>query len=156
MSGEVRTQLTEVFILDTSTTIKKILNVADVGEFGPQADDIEVTNLESTAKEFLTGLGDNGEVTLQLNLIPTDLMHQLLAAQAGSGTRYQFAVCLSEGATDPTVLAGAIVPPAASVRTTFIFTASVKAFRHGIKANDAVRTHCVLRISGAIATTWKV
>lgn len=150
MGNEVRTQGTEVFILDT--TIKKILNVSDMGEFGPQADDIEVTNFDSVAKEFLTGLPDNGEVTLQINLDPEDAVHQLLSGEAGSGNRFQFAVCLSEAATDPTVTGGNIVPAAG--RTNYVFLASVKSWRRGIKQNDAVRINCVLRISGGITETF--
>ena len=152
MSGEVRTQGTEVFILDT--TIKKIPNVVDIGEFGPQADDIDVTNFDSVAKEYLTGLPDNGELTLQINLDTTNAVHQLLSAQAGTGTRFQFAVCLSEGTADPTVTGGNIVPPDADERTSYVFLASVKSFRRAIKTNDANRVNCVLRISGGITTTW--
>lgn len=153
MSGELRTQKTEVYILDT--TIKKILNVADVGEFGSQADDIDVTNLDSTAKEFLTGLADNGELTLQINVNPADPVHQMLSESAGTGVRFPFCVALSDGTTPPTGTAGVITPPADTDRTSFVFSASVKSFRFGIKQNDAVRAPCVLRISGGITKTWK-
>lgn len=153
MSGELRTQKTHVHMLDT--TIKKIENVADIGEFGEQADDIDVTNLDSDAKEFLTGLPDNGELTLQLNLKATDPVHQKLSDEAGSGNRFPFCVGLSDGTAPPTVAAGALVPPAAADRTSFTFLASVKSFRTGIKTNDAIRVNCTLRISGKITKTWK-
>ena len=156
MANELRTQKTEVFFLDT--TIKKILNVADIGEFGPQADDIDVTNLDSDAKEFLTGLGDNGELTLQINLNASDPVHQKLSDEAGKGTRFAFCVALSDGTAPPTATAGpppVLTPPAASARTSFVFLASVKSFRNAVKTNDAVRVNCTLRISGGITKTWK-
>ncbi len=154
MSGELRTQHTEIWFLDT--TIKKIGNVSDIGEFGPQADDIDVTNLDSLAKEFLTGLGDNGELTLQINLNAADVIHQKLSDEAGKGTRFSFCVGLSDGVTAPTAVSG---PPATmtapAARTSYMFLASIKSFRNAVKTNDAIRVTCTLRISGAITTTWK-
>jgi hypothetical protein len=153
MSGEVRTQGTKVYILEAPTTVSAIPNVVDIGEFGPQADDIDVTNFDSTAKEYLTGLADNGELTLQLNLDPGNAVHQLLDSKAGKGDKFKFIVCLSDGSAAPTATAGVITAPTG--RTSYAFEASVKAFRRAIKTNDANRVNCVLRISGAIATVWK-
>ena len=155
MSGEIRTQGTQVYIHDTTGTpsVKAIPNVVDIGEFGPQADDIDITNFDSAAKEFLTGLADNGELTLQLNLDPSNAAHRLLDAKAGNGERFKFAVCLSDGTAAPTLASTVFTAPTG--RTSYIFEASVKAFRRAIKTNDANRVNCVLRISGAIATTWK-
>lgn len=156
MSGEVRTQGTKVYILEAPTTVSAIPNVVDIGEFGPQADDIDITSFDSAAKEYLTGLADNGELTLQLNLDPGNAVHRLLDSKAGKGDRYKFMVCLSDGPAVPavpTATGGAFTIP--TDRTSYVFEASVKAFRRAIKTNDANRVNCVLRISGAITTTWK-
>lgn len=153
MSGELRTQGTQIWVLDDTATVVSVLeidNVSDVGEFGPQADDIDVTNLKSTAKEYLVGLPDNGEATLQINFNPQDPVHQFLNDHAGTSTRLQFMVGLSDGTAAPTNVAGVLTTP--TNRTTAKFTASVKSFRGSIKANDADRATCSLRISGAI--TW--
>lgn len=156
MGGEVRTQGTRLYAcLAGGTTVATLGNVGDLGEFGGQSDDIDVTNLDSTAKEFLTGLPDNGELTLQLNLNPQDANHQDLMAKNGNGVRYPFLIGLSDGTTPPTALGGALVPPAASARTSFAFSASIKSFRFGAKTNDAIRVTVVLRISGAITPVWK-
>lgn len=156
MSGELRTQDTAIWMLDG--TIKEILNVADIGEFGAQSDDIDITNLKSKAKEKLTGLADNGELSLQINLNPGDPVHQKLSAEAGKGKLFAFCVGLADGTTAPTASAGSppvLTPPAAADRSSFVFLASVKSFRKGIKANDAVRVTCALLISGDIQETWK-
>lgn len=156
MGGEIRTQKTQLYAcLAGGTTVAAIGNIADLGEFGGQADDIDVTNLDSVAKEFLTGLLDNGELTLQLNLNPQDTVHQDLQSKAGNGVRYPFLVGLSDGTTAPTAVAGALVPPAASARTSFAFSASIKSFKFGAKTNDAIRVTVMLRISGAITPVWK-
>lgn len=154
--GEVRTQGTVLYMcLAGGTTVATIGKVADVGEFGGQADDIDITNLSSTAKEYLVGLVDNGEMTLQLNLDPQDANHQDLFAKAGDGVRYPCLIGLSDGTTPPTALGGALVPPAASARSSFGFVASIKSFRFGAKANDAIRVTCTLRLSGEITAVWK-
>lgn len=156
MSGEVRSQLTQLYAcLAGGTTVATIGNVADLGEFGGQADDIDVTNLDSLAKEYLVGLVDNGELTLQINLNPQDANHQDLFAKQGNGVRYPFLVGLSDGTTAPTAVGGALVAPLASARTSFKFMASIKSFRFGAKTNDAIRVTCTLRISGAITAVWK-
>ena len=153
MTGEVRTQGTEIFVLDSAgspTQVLKIGNVSDIGDFGPQADDIETTNLDSTAKEYLTGLPDNGEATLQINQNFQNASHALLESNAGNGERFIFMVCFADGSNDPTMTAGGadITPPAG--RSWRKFTASVKSYRMKVAKNDAVRITCALRISGSI------
>jgi hypothetical protein len=152
MSGEARTQKTEIGYLDT--TFKKIPNVADGGEVGPQADDIDSTNFDSDAMEFLTGLANNGEMTLQINLDPQDAVHQQLADEAGSGNRFPFWVGLSDGTALPTVVSGALVPPLASARTSYTFLASIKSFREAFKKNDIVRVNVTIKLSGGITRIW--
>lgn len=155
MSGEVRTQGTQIWVLDTYNSpqaIREILKVMDIGNFGPKAPDIDITNFSSTAKEYLVGLADNGEVALQLNFKPTDTVHQFLNGRAGTATTLQFCIGLADGTTSPTQAANVFVAPTS--RTSFIFTASVKSFEPGIKKDDAVRVNCSLRITGAITSTY--
>lgn len=156
MSGEIRSQHTQLYAcLAGGTTVATLGNISDLGEFGGQADDIEVTNLDDTAKQFLVGLIDNGEMTVQLNLNPQDANHQDLQAKAGNGVRYPFLVGLSDGVTAPTAVGGDLVPPVAANRTSFAFDASIKSFKFGAKTNDAIRVTVTLRISGAITPVWK-
>lgn len=154
---EIRTQGTEVFMLDSAASppaLVKIGNLSGMGDFGPQSDDIEVTNLDSTAKEYLVGLPDNGEATLSINIDNQSDAHRLLSGLAGTDQRRYFAVCYSEGTTDPTIAAGEIVPPAAANRSSSVFFAAVKSFRRSVPTNDVVRVTVALRISGAIEETF--
>lgn len=154
MANEIRTQGTQVFILATALGAApvQIKNVFDAGEFGPQAEDIDTTNFDSKAKEKIAGLPDNGDLPLQINHDSGDDVHRFLEAEAGSGVRYQIAVCLSESETAPTATGGNIVP--AADRTCYIFEASVKSYRGALKMNSVVQRTCNLSISGAITTSY--
>lgn len=154
MSGEILIQKTELFTLFTGSTAQKILNITDGGSFGPQSDDIDSTNWDSVAMEFLTGLPNNGEMTLAINLKPLDTVHQAMAANAGNGVRYPWCLCLSDGTVAPTVVTTVLTAPAASARTSYSFLASIKSFQEAFKKNDIDRVNCVLKLSGGITRVW--
>lgn len=155
MSGEILTQGTEVWVLDTTQSppaLLKLANATGFPEYGPESSDIDATNLDSTAMEWLTGLPDNGEVTPTMNLAD-NASHRWLFANQGTGQRYSFFIGFSDGTSDPTTDGTTITPPTG--RTCDIFQASVKTFRNSVEGNDIVRATCSLRISGAISRTWK-
>lgn len=156
MSGEIRTQGTEIWVLDTTQSpgaLIKLANISGYGDFGPQADDIITTNLDSTAVEKLAGLVDNGDATLQLNVADLE-SHRWLYDNCGNGERYYFCIGYSDGTADPTAPGGSeIVAPAS--RTSDIFYASVKSFRQSVNTNDVLRATAALSISGAITKAWK-
>lgn len=155
MSGEIRTQGSEIWMLDATQSpgaLVKIGNVVEYGDFGPQADDIDTTNLESTAKEKMSGLPDNGDATLNINFADIE-SHRLLLDVCGTGERFYFLIGYSDGTADPTTDGDTITAPAS--RTCDLFYASVKSFRKSVKTNDAIRATVALAISGSITTTWK-
>lgn len=55
-----------------SATFSAIGGVTDIGEPDGEAADIDVTHLGSTAKEYLTGLPDNGNIQLSCNALTDD------------------------------------------------------------------------------------
>lgn len=156
MSGELRTQGSQIWVLDTTQSppaLLKIGNVSQYGDFGPQGSDIDVTNLESTAMEKLAGLVDNGDVTLNINFADIE-SHRWVYDNVGTGERFNWLIGYSDGTAAPTVGVGdTITPPTA--RTSDGFLASVKSARKSVNTNDAVRATVALVISGAITTTWK-
>lgn len=151
MSGEIRTQGTETWVLDETVSppvLLKIGNVTGYGDYGPQADDIITTNFESSRVEKLAGLPDDGDATVQLNL--ADLAaHRFLAGNVG-GDRFYFYFGYGDGTTDPTVVGGVLTPP--SGRTGDRVYASVKSFRKQANVNDVLRVTVALAISGNGAT----
>ena len=65
-----------------------IYEVRSIGEIGQENDLIEVTHMQSSAKEFIYGLADGVEFPVSVNYKPTDTTHvALLAAQAARTTK---------------------------------------------------------------------
>ena len=60
MGGEVLTQGTELFVASGGSEIVKLVNISSATGFGGPSNDIDITNLDSTAMEYLQGLEDPG------------------------------------------------------------------------------------------------
>lgn len=72
-----------------SATFIKIGEVSTVGEPSGEAADIETTNLESEAKEFLTGLPDNGNIGIGGFFVADDAgQEELIEAQDAQERRW--------------------------------------------------------------------
>lgn len=151
MSGEIRTQGTETWVLDTTQSppaLLKIGNVTGYGDFGPQADDIPTTNLESVRVEKIAGLPDDGDATLNINLADI-AAHRFLSRVVG-GERFFWYFGYSDGAADPTIVGDVLTPPVS--RTGDRVYGSVKSFRKQVNTNDILRVTVALAISGDGAT----
>lgn len=155
MSGELRTQGTEIHVANAAATVLKIGNNIGLGDFGKMSNDLITTNLDSVAVEKIPGLPDNGDATLTVNLNPGDESHQFLEENAGTANRFSWCIGLSDGTTPPTAVDSAIVPPIATSRTSMVFTAAVKSFRLSIGLDGIVSAAVAVSISGGITTTWK-
>jgi hypothetical protein len=159
MSGELKTQGSELYLLDTSESperVLKISNLTTVDSLGGSASDIDITNLDSQAREYLVGLQDNGTASFGLNLNPRDDSHQKIFEIAG-GARYRWAIGCSDGTAPPTIAAGD--PPIFTLPTTrtwFTFEASVQEATRSFTTDDAIRIQGGLRVSGAILMTPSV
>jgi hypothetical protein len=155
MSGELKSQGSELFLLDETgspTTVLKIGNLTSIGALGGSASDIDVTNFDSTDMEYLVGLLDNGAASLGINLDPQNQSHITLDSIKG-GARYSWALGLSDGTADPTDNGAAFVLP--TTRTFLTFTASLQQWQYDLQTNDAVRVSASLRVSGSITLTPK-
>lgn len=148
----LKTQGTEVYILDSTDTgneVRKIGQITNVGEFSPSTTEIETTDLDSTKKEFVNGLTDNGTITIQYNYDPQDSSQaNLLSRQGGANVR--FLIACSESSTDPTYSSGYTLP---TDRTTFDFTAGVQNVGKGAQVDDIWRGSFTLRVSGEVTET---
>ena len=56
----------------TPVTWTQITEVKSIEPSGASVSEIDVTDLDSTAKEFRAGLSDNGSITLNINYLETD------------------------------------------------------------------------------------
>ena len=65
------------------TTVAEVLRCGPIGSTNPEVD---VTNLDSTAKEYIAGLADGNTVEFEMNWIGGNAQQESLRTQQASGT----------------------------------------------------------------------
>jgi hypothetical protein len=113
----------------TPQTMSPIGEVTSVSGFDGQADEIDTTHLQSTAKEYLIGLQDFGNVSLDLNLVPSDVGQTKLRSLKAAAAIGYFSIALSS-------------------TETAAFSALVKSLPFTNSTNDKVGGSCSLRVTG--------
>lgn len=140
-SNALPTQGITVKVGDGATPTEVFTTIAEVTGFdGPttEANEIEVTTLSSTAKEFISGLVDNGEVTLNVNAVPDDSQHRQIRNDIEAGTVRNYQIDFNDGTT---------------TNTTYTFAAFVKSFPFSAAPDDKLTGTITLRITGSITDT---
>ena len=99
-----------------------------------EAEEIDVTHLGSSAKEYMVGLPDEGSLTLQGNYNPSDAGQSQCWADRASQTKRQFRVTYTD--SGPTVAS---------------FEAYVKSFSTSLGVGNKISVSIGLRISGAVS-----
>lgn len=102
---------------------------------GGSANEIDATSLDSTAKEWLMGLQDEGEFTFEANCVPSNAQQAGLRTDRAAATLRNFKLLLTD------------VGP-----TTLSFAAYVKEYKISGGVDDKITLNVTLRISGAV--TW--
>lgn len=64
-----------------------------------QAAEIDVTHLQSTAKEYIMGLQDFGNFQIDVNYLPDDVGQQALRAAKATRVKHDFKATLSDNTT---------------------------------------------------------
>jgi hypothetical protein len=104
MGKEIRTQGSEVFVVDPTATgseIIKLGNITERGVLGGEPANIDITNLDSTRRVSMPGLESDERFTVGVNLADGDAGHEWLEDNAGSTTEYRVIVCDSTGVAAP-------------------------------------------------------
>lgn len=120
-----------VLVTIDGTALGEVADMPQVSD--AQADEIEATHFQSTAKEYLAGLIDFGEAQLKVNLNP-----------ANEGQRKAFAAVESGVAQSITVLFPFATP------VTLSFQATVRQFKIGAATGSVVSADITLRVTGSI------
>lgn len=99
MSNAIGTQGTKVEIGngDSPLTYTEVKEVTNFSGFDGQAAEIDVTHLQSTAKEFIMGLQDNGSFQMDLNFIADDTGQDAMRAARASREKQDFRLTMSDG-----------------------------------------------------------
>lgn len=111
----------------------RVYDVKKIGDIPLENSEVEVTDLDSLAKEFIAGIKDYGTLSIEGNWVATDPGQVKLQADGVSGTLRTCSVFI------------------ASFAATFTFTAFIKSFKFAASTVDGVLPFTAdLRISGAV------
>lgn len=117
------------------TTIGEVTNIKGPSE---KASQLDATSFDSTAMEYIAGLSDAGEITIDMNFVGSDAQQQGLRTDLRNGTLRNFKLKLNDHATTPTTVTFAAIVTAAPE-----LSGSV---------NQVMKASATLRISGS--ATW--
>ena len=117
----------------TSVTSSAIGQVVSISGPSGSASEIDTTHLQSTAKEFMIGLMDEGEVSFDVNIDHADVGQLAFQASRLARTSKTYTITWSD----------------AKVST---FTGYAKSFSKTASVDDKVSASLAIRISGAVTT----
>lgn len=112
------------------TTIPEVMNI---GGPGGSAAVIDVTDLSSTGKEKRAGLQDEGQVTMDINYLPSNAQHALMRTRRAAGTVTTFRIVFTD-----------------SPQTTWTFSALVLGFTLSNSVDDVTKASVTLEVTGLI------
>lgn len=84
---------------DSPAALTEIKEITNFSGFDGQAAEIDVTHLQSTAKEFIMGLQDFGQFQIDTNYLPDDPGQTEARAAKGSRVKKSFLGTFSDGST---------------------------------------------------------
>lgn len=114
------------------TNVGNITSISDLGGGAPPVND--VSNLDSTFREKLMGLPDEGQITVAFNPDPDSAPHIALRTARKNRTRLEFRVTLTD--TGPAIAA---------------FYGYVMTFRQDIAVGQPVRGSMTIEIDGEVS-----
>lgn len=109
-------------------------DITSIGGPSITKDEIEVTALDSSAKEFIGALDDPGELSLEVNMNFQDAQQVLLRGDAEGNTLVNYRIIWNDVSS-----------------TQVDFTGEVMEFTVNTEAQDAVKASIRIKISGALA-----
>lgn len=130
-STAISAQGTVISISKDGTTYVPISNVKTFSGFDGSSAEIDVTNLDSVAKEFRLGLRDNGQFSLELDRDFADPGQTALNAAQTASDEQQFKIKFSN-------------------EKMATFKGYVKKFSLSGGVDQVVKASCDIRISGAV------
>ena len=153
MATGLKTQGTQLYKVATATTAVEIGNIISGTPPSPSSDELDITSLTSTAKEYLQGLRDYGEGTFELNWDPatvggTNPYHYALQTDFDAGTVREWMIGFSDGTATPTAPVASAFPTPPTTRTYLKFTGFIKSLQMQGSVNDVFKATLVVRCSG--------
>lgn len=101
--------LLHISVDGSPTNFQKVGNVKEYSGPGGQAAVIDVSNLESTFREKLVGLPDEGQLSFGINIDPADVVHLAIKTARRNRTLVEFRITLSNAAATKLTFFGYIL-----------------------------------------------
>lgn len=142
MSQKLKSQTSTFEVLDPNASPDTWVEVGGVRSINDlrsgTATEIDVSDLSSTAKEFVLGLADNGAMNLEMLYDPEDAGQVILEGLRESSDSNQFRITIPNPLNSPAV-------------TVFTFIGFVQTFPFSIGVDAAITGTVTVRITGAIS-----
>ena len=130
---------TNATVASTSTSCM-IGEITDFSGPGGQANVIDVTNLNSTAKEKLVGLRDEGQLSLSLNFNYSDTAQAAIVTDRAARTKRKCVIKFNDSTDD-------------TIKTKALFDAYCLGFSISGAVDNKVSANAVIEITGAVTYT---
>lgn len=127
------------FAVSASGSPPSFSNIPEINTIGGpdgSAALIDVTDLDSTGKEYLLGLKDEGAFSLEINYIPQNAVHAQLRSAWSNRTTMQFRVTFPDSTT-----------------TVWEFSGLVTSFQQNAAVDQVIKATVGIKISGSIYET---
>lgn len=153
----LKTQGTMLYFIDPANlAVVKVGCPTNITGLSVPRDQIEVTCLDSSAREYVAGMGTPGTATFAINFDPQDPSHVRLNQLYNQGVTLDWAIGLSDGTAAPTGdtdSAGFTFPP---TRTFIAFDGFVNDFPFDFALNSVVTSNLGIQVSGAPVVIRKI
>lgn len=116
--------------------LTKLGEVTNVTMPNEQISEVEATHYESPgrAREFIPGLSDAGEITVELNWVPGDATDKLIAAAKADGK----------------VRTMRVVTPPDDTQQMYSFPGFIRGYERALPMDDRLTATITIRIAGAV------
>jgi hypothetical protein len=149
-----KTQGTQVYFIDPDDdSIVEVTGVTTFNPGGAPSDEIDITSLTSTDKEYVAGLRSPTDASIEINADPTNASHIRLFALFLAGTVLKWAAGWSDGTAAATNDSSLWDLPTS--RTWYRFDGFVKDFPFDFSVNSVVKSTITIRKSGPAALDEK-
>lgn len=145
----LKTQGTMLYFEDPDTnTVVKVGCPTNITGLSVPRDQIDITCLDSDAREFEAGLGTPGTATFTLNFDPQDESHMRLHELYEAGTTLQWAIGLSDGTVPPDADTASYGFDYPATRSWIAFDGFINDYPFDIALNSVVTSNLAIQVSG--------
>lgn len=145
----ILTQKSALFFIrdqDGATPVR-LKNVESISGISATRDQLPITDLDSDAHEYISGLAEGGTATIALNFNPNEDSHAELYESYLNGETVEFALGWSDGTNEPATLEGAFVMPSED-RSFLVFDGNVTDCPFDFSTNSVVKLPVSVKLSG--------